>query len=82
MNTEYAYNLIADFDNKEITVNTNSIVAALGDFVDLVAIANKVMLVCGLTGEILMEGKGMANYQFYSDEIRLMFVGWMNLVKN
>lgn len=73
------YNVIANYDNAKVTVETYEVNVAIADFMNRVENGVAVDLVDGFTGEVL----AYANHfdceepTYVTDEMSLMILGWL-----
>ena len=73
----YTYNVNAHFEKAETTLRTNDVNVAIQEFFDYVADGVHCDIVNGFTGEVLAIACSPEGEDYATDEMALMFLGFM-----
>lgn len=73
------YNVIANYDNAKVTVETNEVDVAITDFMNRVENGVAVDIVDGFTGEVLVYANHFDCEEptYVTDEMSLMILDWL-----
>lgn len=73
------YNVIANYENAKVTVETNDVNVAIADFMEKLEQGVAVDLVDGFTGEVLAytNQPNRDEPSYYTAEMSLMILGWL-----